>query len=98
MMFGRSTNEEDSFKIIDRSIDAGINLLDTANIYERGASGENVGRALVRNGKRNEIALATKAHFRMDDKDPNAFGNSRRHIIQQCEKSLRRLQTDYIDL
>lgn len=98
MMFGWRTTEEDSFKIIDRAIDAGINFLDTANIYGRGASEEVVGKALKRNGRRDQIVLATKAHFRMDDNDPNAFGNSRRHIIEQCEKSLKRLGTDYIDL
>jgi aryl-alcohol dehydrogenase-like predicted oxidoreductase len=98
MMFGWRTSEEDSFAIIDRAIDAGLNFLDTANIYGRGTSEEVVGRALRRNGKRDRIVLATKAHFRMDDDDPNAYGNSRRHIIEQCEKSLKRLQTDRIDL
>ena len=85
-------------KIIDRAIDAGINFLDTANMYVRGVSEEMVGKALQRNGKRMHIVLATKVHFRMDDDDPNAQGNSRRHIIEQCEASLKRLQTDYIDL
>ena len=84
--------------IIDRAIDAGINFLDTANMYVRGVSEEMVGKALQRNGKRMHIVLATKVHFRMDDDDPNAQGNSRRHIIEQCEASLKRLQTDYIDL
>ena len=84
--------------IIDRAIDAGINFLDTANMYIRGVSEEMVGKALQRNGKRMHIVLATKVHFRMDDDDPNAQGNSRRHIIEQCEASLKRLQTDYIDL
>ena len=85
-------------EIIDRAIDAGINFLDTANMYVRGVSEEMVGKALQRNGKRMHIVLATKVHFRMDDDDPNAQGNSRRHIIEQCEASLKRLQTDYIDL
>ena len=84
--------------IIDRAIDAGINFLDTANMYVRGVSEEMVGKALQRNGKRMHIVLATKVHFRMNDDDPNAQGNSRRHIIEQCEASLKRLQTDYIDL
>ena len=98
MMFGGRTEEEDSFEIIDRAIDAGINFLDTANVYSRGASEEVVGRALKRNGRRDQIVLATKVHGTMNDEDPNAGGNHRRHIIEQCEASLMRLQTDYIDL
>lgn len=98
MMFGGRTEPEDAYDIIDRAIDAGINFLDTANVYSRGRSEEVTGEALKRNGKRDKIVLATKVHGRMDDDDPNAQGNSRRHIIEQCEASLRRLQTDYIDL
>ena len=98
LMFGGRTNETDSMDIIDRAIDEGINFFDTANMYVRGRSEEMVGKAFQRNGKRPRIVLATKVHFRMDDEDPNAQGNSRRHIIEQCEASLRRLQTDYIDL
>ena len=98
LMFGGRTSESDSMDIIDRAIDGGINFLDTANMYVRGRSEEMVGKALQRNGKRDRIVLATKVHYRMDDDDPNAQGNSRRHIVEQCEASLRRLQTDYIDL
>ena len=98
LMFGGRTDESDSMDIIDRAIDGGINFFDTANMYVRGKSEEMVGKAFNRNGKRAQIVLATKVHFRMDDEDPNAQGNSRRHIIEQCEASLRRLQTDYIDL
>ncbi|MFN4294802.1 MAG: aldo/keto reductase [Thermoflexales bacterium] len=98
MMFGGKTSPEDSYAIIDRAIDAGINFLDTANVYTRGRSEEVVGEALKRNGKRDRIVLATKVHGVMADDDPNMSGNSRRHIIQQCEASLRRLQTDWIDL
>jgi aryl-alcohol dehydrogenase-like predicted oxidoreductase len=98
MMFGGKTGEQDSFAIIDRAIDAGINFLDTANVYSRGRSEEVIGAALKRNGKRQRIVLATKVHGKMADDDPNMEGNSRRHIIEQCEASLRRLQTDYIDL
>jgi aryl-alcohol dehydrogenase-like predicted oxidoreductase len=98
MMFGGRTEPEDSYAIIDRALDAGINFLDTANVYSRGRSEEVTGEALKRNGKRHQIVLATKVHGRMADDDPNAWGNSRRHIIEQCEASLRRLQTDYIDL
>jgi len=98
MMFGGKTNPEDSYAIIDRALDAGLNFLDTANVYSRGRSEEVTGEALKRNGKRAQIVLATKVHGRMDDDDPNAAGSSRRHIIEQCNASLRRLQTDYIDL
>jgi aryl-alcohol dehydrogenase-like predicted oxidoreductase len=97
-MFGRKTEESESMRIIDHAIDAGINFLDTANVYARGQSEEIVGKALKRNGKRSRIVLATKVHGRMDDEDPNAMGSSRRHIIEQCEQSLKRLQTDHIDL
>src|SRR5919106_6063522 len=98
MMFGGRTDTEDSADIIDRAIDEGVNFLDTANVYSTGASEEAVGKALKRNGKRDSIVLATKVHGRMDDEDPNAAGNHRRHVIEQCEASLRRLQTDHIDL
>ena len=98
MMFGGKTTPEDSYAIIDRAISAGINFLDTANVYSRGRSEEVTGEALKRNGKRKQIVLATKVHGVMDDVDPNMQGNSRRHIIEQCEASLRRLQTDWIDL
>jgi aryl-alcohol dehydrogenase-like predicted oxidoreductase len=96
--FGGKADAETSYRIIDRAIDAGLNFLDTANIYGRGQSEEVTGEALKRNGRRDQIVLATKVHGAMDDTDPNARGNSRRHIIAQCEASLRRLQTDYIDL
>lgn len=98
MMFGGKTNLEDTCTIIDRAIEAGINSIDTANIYSRGKSEEFTGEALKRNGKRDQIFLCTKVHGAMDDDDPNMRGNTRRHIIQQCEASLRRLQTDHIDL
>ncbi len=98
MMFGGKTTPEDSYAIIDRALDAGINFLDTANVYSRGRSEEVTGEALKRNGKRHRVVLATKVHGVMDESDPNASGNSRRHIIAECEASLRRLQTDYIDL
>ncbi len=97
MMFGGKTTPADSAAIIDRALDAGINFLDTANVYSRGNSEEATGAALKRNGKRNQVILATKVHGVMGE-GPNDLGNSRRHIIEQCEASLRRLQTDYIDL
>jgi aryl-alcohol dehydrogenase-like predicted oxidoreductase len=98
MMFGGRASAEDSYAMIDRAIEAGINFLDTANVYGRGSSEEVTGEALKRNGKRQRVFLATKVHGKMDDHDANAFGNTRRHIIEQCDASLRRLKTDYIDL
>jgi aryl-alcohol dehydrogenase-like predicted oxidoreductase len=98
MNFGSQTDLKASCAIIDRAVDAGINFIDTANVYSRGRSEEVVGEALTRNGRRDRIVLATKVHGTMGDDDPNAQGISRRHIIAECEASLRRLQTDHIDL
>ena len=98
MTFGSKTDPAESTEIIDRAIDAGINFFDTANVYGDGASEEMTGEALARNGKRNRIVLATKVHGRLAGNDPNAGGSSRRHIIEQCEISLKRLRTDWIDL
>ncbi|MGQ9808934.1 MAG: aldo/keto reductase [Armatimonadota bacterium] len=98
MMFGRKTDEAESIRMVHRALDAGINFLDTANVYGRGASEEITGKALKDGGRRDRVVLATKVHARMEDEDPNAQGNHRRHIIQQCEASLKRLQTDWIDL
>ncbi len=97
MMFGGKTNEPDSFAIIDKSLDVGINFLDTSNSYNQGQSEEVTGNALRRDGKRDKVILATKYYIRVG-KGPNMMGSSRRFIIEQCEKSLRRLKTDYIDL
>lgn len=97
MMFGGKTSPENSYEIIDYALDQGINFLDTANVYNGGKSEEAVGEALKRNSRRNSVFLATKVNGRMSD-DPNALGNSRLHIIEQCEASLKRLQTDHIDL
>jgi aryl-alcohol dehydrogenase-like predicted oxidoreductase len=98
MNFGAQTPDDESMDMIDYAIDQGINFLDTANVYSRGASETVVGKALKRNGKRNQIFLATKVHGRMDDDNILAAGSNRLHIIEQCEASLRRLQTDHIDL
>ncbi len=98
MMFGGKTDEAESARIIDRAIDGGINFIDTANAYNRGDSEIAVGKALQANGKRDHIVLATKVFAPMDDDDPNMRGNHRRHVIEQCEASLKRLQTDWIDL
>lgn len=103
MMFGGKVEVDESCRIIDAAIEGGINFLDTANVYgnPNGRSEEFTGEALKRNGKRDLIFLATKFHGRMrkdDDLDPNRWGNSRRQIMECIEDSLRRLQTDYIDL
>lgn len=90
------STEEDSFQIVDAAFELGINFFDTANVYARGESERILGKALV--GRRDKVVLATKCHGKMDDTDPNAWGNSYRHIIQACEESLKRLQTDWIDL
>jgi aryl-alcohol dehydrogenase-like predicted oxidoreductase len=98
MMFGNWGNQDhdDSVQIIHHALDAGINFIDTADIYSRGESEEIVGKALA-NGRRDEVILATKVHGPMGE-DPNQRGNSRRWIIREVEASLKRLQTDWIDL
>ncbi len=98
MTFGAKTEPGEAYRIVDHALGAGVNFIDTANVYSRGRSEEVTGEALKRNGGRDKVVLATKVHGVMDEGDPNASGNSRRHIIAQCEASLRRLQTDYIDL
>jgi aryl-alcohol dehydrogenase-like predicted oxidoreductase len=97
MMFGKwgNADHEDSVRIIHRALDAGINFIDTADVYSRGESEEIVGKALA--GRREHVVLATKVHAPMGE-DPNQFGNSRRWIFQEVEASLRRLKTDWIDL
>ena len=98
MMFGSWGNpdHEESARIIGRALDAGINFIDTADVYSGGESEEIVGKALA-GGRRDRIVLATKVHSPMGQ-DANERGNSRRWIIRECENSLRRLGTDYIDL
>ena len=97
MMFGAAGNpdQNDCVRIIHKALDSGINFVDTADGYSRGESEEIVGQALK--GRRSNIVLATKAHMPMGD-DPNQQGNSRRWLVQAIDDSLRRLQTDYIDL
>jgi aryl-alcohol dehydrogenase-like predicted oxidoreductase len=94
--FGDPTPEAEAVRIIHRAIDAGINLIDTADEYAGGESERIVGKALA-GRHRKRVILATKFHFPMSD-DPNDRGNSRLHIMQAVEDSLRRLQTDWIDL
>ncbi|HEY1634913.1 MAG TPA: aldo/keto reductase [Acidimicrobiales bacterium] len=97
MMFGAWGNpdRDDSIRIIHRALDAGINFVDTADVYSHGESEEIVGKALE--GRRDNVVLASKVHYPMGD-DPNHRGNSRRWITAAVESSLRRLQTDHLDL
>ncbi|GAA1441527.1 aldo/keto reductase [Leifsonia poae] len=97
MMFGPWGNDDraDSIRIIHRALDAGINFVDTADVYSNGVSEEIVGEALQ--GRRDDVVLATKFFMPMSD-DANQRGGSRRWIIREVENSLRRLDTDYIDL
>src|ERR1700710_1517629 len=105
MMFGAwgEPDHHASIAIIHRALDAGINFIDTADVYSRGESEAIVGKALA-GGRRDEVVLATKFHNPMDVRigapggDPNKRGNSRRWITEEVENSLRRLGTDWIDL
>ncbi|MEI2401995.1 aldo/keto reductase [Niallia taxi] len=90
-------NEEESRPIIKRALELGINFLDTANVYSDGTSEEIVGRALKDFADRDEIVLATKVHGRMHQ-GPNGAGLSRKAIMNEIDKSLKRLGTDYVDL
>jgi aryl-alcohol dehydrogenase-like predicted oxidoreductase len=97
MMFGSWGNpdHEESIRIIHAALDAGINVIDTADVYSSGESEEIVGKALA--GRRDDVVLATKFHGRMGE-GPNRYGNSRRWIAREVEASLRRLNTEWIDL
>jgi aryl-alcohol dehydrogenase-like predicted oxidoreductase len=97
MMFGKGGNpdQDESVKAIHVALDAGVNFVDTADVYSQGESEEIVGKAL--RGRRDDVVLATKVHGGMGQ-DPNHKGNSRRWIIREVEASLRRLGTDWIDL
>jgi aryl-alcohol dehydrogenase-like predicted oxidoreductase len=98
MMFGAWGNPDhgECIRIIHRAFDAGINFVDTADVYSHGESEEIVGKALA-GGRRDHVVLATKFHGAMGD-DPNEAGNSRRWIMREVEASLTRLKTDWIDL
>lgn len=102
MTFGGSekvgaTEQDDATRQIDLCLDAGINLLDTANVYNGGVSEEMIGVALSENGRRARTLVATKVRFKMGA-GPNEIGLSRHHIVAQAEASLKRLKTDVIDL
>jgi aryl-alcohol dehydrogenase-like predicted oxidoreductase len=90
------STEAESFKIANKALDLGVNFYDCADVYARGVSEKILGKWMK--GKRAGLVIATKCHGRMSDTDPNAWGNSRRHVIEACEASLKRLGTDYIDL
>ena len=97
MNFGNPTSKEESFKIIDRAIEAGINLFDCANVYAEGESERILGEAFARNGKRKHIFITSKVFMRTGP-GPNDAGNSKHHIIESCEASLKRLRTNHIDI
>jgi aryl-alcohol dehydrogenase-like predicted oxidoreductase len=95
MTFGGRTGEAEGIRMVRRALEAGVNFIDTANVYNQGRSEEITGRALE--GVRDQVFLATKVHGKMGER-PNDSGNSRYHIARQVEASLRRLRTDRIDL
>ncbi len=95
--FADPTPEDEAFKILERATAAGINLIDTANVYAGGASERFIGNWLDISGKREQVILVSKAHYPTGP-GPNDCGNSRLHLLQACEDSLRRLKTDWIDI
>jgi aryl-alcohol dehydrogenase-like predicted oxidoreductase len=97
MMFGGwgNADHDDAISIIQAAVDAGINFIDTADVYSAGESETIVGKAVK--GRRDSLVIATKFHGQMGE-DPNMAGNTRRWILRACEDSLRRLNTDYLDL
>ena len=97
MNFGGPTPEDEAIRIIHAALDSGINFIDTANLYNDGESERIVGKALGQGNRRDQVILATKCFFPVGD-GPNDRGGSRYHIFRACEDSLRRLQTDHIDL
>jgi aryl-alcohol dehydrogenase-like predicted oxidoreductase len=96
MEFGTKTSEVEAGRLYERAVEAGVNVIDTANVYAGGQSEEIVGRLIAT--ERARLVLATKFSVAMDGTDPNSGGTSRRAVIASCEASLRRLNTDYIDL
>jgi aryl-alcohol dehydrogenase-like predicted oxidoreductase len=97
MLFGDGIDQAGAARQLDLALDSGVNSIDTANVYGRGASEELLGR-ILRRTRRDRLILASKVHCRMDDDDPNAAGSSRRHILDQCDASLRRLGIDHLDI
>ncbi len=97
MNFGWQTTQEEAFKIMDRALELGINFFDTANVYSLGVSEEILGRALKDFANRDEVVIATKLHGKMFD-GPNGSGLSRKAVLSEIDKSLKRLGTDYVNL
>ena len=97
MNFGDPTNAEDSARMIDRALDAGVNMIDVADVYAGGESEKVVGAALAANGRRNDIVLATKVGMPRGKGDAGRW-HKREHIVASCDQSLKSLQTDHIDL
>ncbi len=95
--FGNPTEEEEAYAIVDAAVGTGINLIDCADIYNQGEAERILGEALKRNGRRHHVILTSKVYNRTGQ-GPNDQGNSRHHIIEGCEKSLKQLRTDYIDI
>jgi len=95
--FADPTPEDEAKQILERAVDAGINVIDTGNSYAKGEAERIIGRALKASGLRKEVLLATKV-FPPTGPGPNDRGSSRLHIMQACEDSLERLQTDHIDV
>lgn len=95
--FGWVTDETEAFRIMDRFVDAGGNFFDTADSYNQGESERILGKWLKQHGRRSSLVIATKTYFPVGE-GPNDTGLSRKHVVEAIENSLRRLQTDYIDL
>src|SRR4029079_6244779 len=90
-----TTMVEEATQMVNLCLDAGVNLFDTANVYSTGMAEEILGKALE--GRRNQVLISTKATFKMGN-DTNEYVSSRFHLVKQCEDSLKRLQTDHIDI
>ena len=90
-----TTQVDEATRLVDRCLDAGVNLFDTADVYSDGMSEEILGKAIQ--GKRDTVLISTKATFPFGE-GPNKQGSSRFHLLRQCEGSLKRLGTDYIDI
>ena len=96
MEFGSKVSDDQANDLFDAALDSGVNVVDTANVYGGGHSEEMVGRLIAR--RRDRLLLATKFSVATDETDPNSSGTSRHNVITACEASLKRLQTDHIDI